>query len=250
MSANQNDQTFWDHLEVFRGTLIRSLSAVLVLSIAAFVFKDQLFGILFAPAKGDFILYRLLGVKLHEIKLINIELASQFIVHLEVSLVAGVVCAMPVIIVELYRFVAPALYEREKQYSVGLVLCGVLLFAAGVLLNYFIIFPFAFRFLAEYQVDPMVVNQISLRSYISTLLLLSLIMGVLFEMPVLAWFLGKMGILDAQTMGRYRRHALVGLLILSAVITPTGDAFTLLLVTVPLYALYEISIVVVRRCRC
>lgn len=244
--GQKEEMGFWDHLEVFRGTLIRSLSAIFILSIAAFFFKEPLFDILFAPAKSDFILYRILGLEPREVKFINIELASQFMVHLEVSLVAGLVCAMPVIVAEMYRFVAPALYEKERRYSVGLIAGGIFLFVAGVLLNYFIIFPFAFRFLAEYQVDPMVVNQISLGSYISTLLMLSLIMGVLFEMPVLAWFLGRLGLVDAAMMGRFRRHALVCLLILSAVITPTGDAVTLTLVTLPLYALYEVSIIVVR----
>lgn len=242
----KQEMGFWDHLEVFRGTLIRCLSAIFVLSVVAFFLKEPLFDILFAPAKSDFILYRIIGFEPCEVRFINIELASQFMVHLEVSLVTGVVCAMPLIIVELYRFVAPALYEKERRYSVGVLSGGVVLFVLGVLLNYFIIFPFAFRFLAEYQVDPMVVNQISLGSYVSTLLMLSLIMGVLFEMPVLAWFLGKIGVVDAAMMGRFRRHAFVGLLILSAVITPTGDAVTLMLVTLPLYALYEVSIFVVR----
>lgn len=246
--GQKEEMGFWDHLEVLRGTLIRSLSAIFVLSIVAFFLKEQLFNILFAPARSDFILYMILGIEPQEVCFINIELASQFMIHLEVSLVIGLVCAMPLIIVEFYRFVAPALYDNERRYSVGLIVGGIVLFVLGILLNYFIIFPFAFRFLVEYQVDPMVVNQISLGSYISTLLLLSLILGVLFEMPVLAWFLAMVGVIDAKMMGRFRRHAFVGLLILSAVITPTGDAVTLMLVTLPLYLLYEVSIVIVRRC--
>lgn len=246
--GQKEEMGFWDHLEVLRGTLIRSLSTIFVLSIVAFFLKEQLFNILFAPARSDFILYRILGIEPQEVCFINIELASQFMIHLEVSLVIGLVCAMPLIIVEFYRFVAPALYDNERRYSVGLIVGGIVLFVLGILLNYFIIFPITFRFLVEYQVDPMVVNQISLGSYISTLLLLSLILGVLFEMPVLAWFLAMVGVIDAKMMGRFRRHAFVGLLILSAVITPTGDAVTLMLVTLPLYLLYEVSIVIVRRC--
>ena len=155
----------------------------------------------------------------------------------------GCIVAFPYLLIQLYGFVAPALYRQEKRYSILLIFCGVLLFALGVLLNYFVIFPFAFRFLSTYQVQEAVINQIALRSYISTLLVLSLLMGILFEIPIVAY----LGIVDKPMMTQYRKHAFVVLCILAAVITPTADIFTLLLVTVPLYCLYEVSIWVVAR---
>jgi len=238
--------TFWDHLEVMRGGLLRIAAVWVVFSLVAFVMKDWLFGVVFAPSRSDFILYKVLGLGSFDVQFINTELTAQFMVHLEVAMMAGVVVAAPYIIVEAYRFIAPALYEKERQVSVGVTVGGVVLFFAGVVLNYFVIFPFAFRFLSLYQVQDVVVNQISLRSYVGTLVMMSIIMGVLFEIPVVAWILGKAGIITAAGMRKYRRHAIVALLIVAAVITPTGDAVTLMLVAVPLYALYEGSILLVR----
>lgn len=244
--SDERQMTFWDHLEVMRGGLLRSAAVWTVFSIAAFVMKDWLFQVVFAPSKAGFILYKVLRVDDFEVKFINTELAAQFMVHLEVAMMAGLVVAMPWIVVEAYRFVVPALYENERRISAGVTIGGLGLFFAGVLLNYFVIFPFAFRFLSLYQVDAVVVNQISLRSYVSTLMVMSIVMGVLFEMPVVAWILGKVGLLKAQSMRKYRRHAIVALLIVAAVITPTGDAVTLMLVAMPLYGLYELSILLVR----
>lgn len=247
MNSNQNELTFWDHLDLLRGTIIRCLAAVLVCSVATFCLKDWLFALLFAPSSNDFVIYRLLGTDPFDIRFINTELASQFMVHIEVSLLAGFVLASPYILFETYRFIAPGLYENERRHSVGITIFAVLLFITGVVLTYFIIFPFAFRFLATYQVNNLVVNQISLKSYISTLLILSLMMGLLFEMPVLALVLSRLGLISATVLRHYRRHAIVVLVILSAIITPTGDAFTLLLVSLPLYLLYEFSILIIKK---
>lgn len=238
---------FWGHLEVLRSALLRCVAVVAVAAAALFALREQLFAVLFAPASSSFITYRILGAPPFHVRFINTELARQFTVHLEVALMAGVVVAAPYILYELSRFVSPALTRAERRLSGGVVLSAAALFALGVLLNYFIIFPFAFRFLATYQVTGAVVNQISLSSYVGTLLSLSLWMGLMCEMPVLAWFLGRMGLIDARLLARYRRHAIVALLVVAAVITPTADAFTLLLVAVPLYGLYELSIAVVRR---
>lgn len=155
--------------------------------------------------------------------------------------------SFPYLIWQIYGFVSPALYPNEKRAAGSIIGFGTLLFFCGVALNYLIIFPFAFRFLSTYQVQAEVVNQIALSSYISTLLILSLMMGLLFEMPLVVWALGRAGLLTAGTLRHYRRHAVVILCILAAVITPTGDAFTLLLVTLPLYLLYEISILTLPR---
>lgn len=225
--------SFWDHLDELRTVLIRCVVVWLVCAAAMFCLRDYLFAFLFAPAPPD-------------AEFINIQLAAQFTTHLEVAALAGLVLAFPFILWQLYGFLAPALYPNEKRATVWIISAGTLLFVAGMALNYFVIFPFAFQFLSTYQVQPQVINQISLTSYVSTLLILSLCMGLLFEMPMVAWALAKAGLLHADTLRAYRRHALVGLMILAAVITPTGDAFTLLLVTLPLYILYETSILVIR----
>lgn len=261
MSQNNEDKmTFWEHVDVFRKGFVKCLIVWAVCSVGAFCFKDFLFSVLFAPSQSDFILYRgmcrlaeWIGINSlcpgdFEVQFINIELASQFMIHLEVALIAGIIVAFPYIIIQLYGFVAPALYEQERKYSIYLIFWGMVLFFMGVALNYFIIFPFAFRFLSSYQVQEAVINQISLKSYISTLLVLSLLLGILFEIPIVAYFLGKLGIITADQLQHYRKHAFVVLCILAAIITPTADIFTLLLVTLPLYLLFELSIIVVYRC--
>jgi len=225
--------SFWSHLDELRGALLKSLGAWLVASCAAFCFKEPLFAWLMKPlGPGQ--------------QLINIDVTAQFVTHVQVSLCIGFVAALPLIIAWLYGFVAPALYENEKRYSLLFIVSSVFLFAAGVALNYFLIFPLSFRFLSTYQVSPDVVNQISLNSYVSLLLVLSVMMGVLFEVPVVTWLLSRLGILKREHLKRYRRHVFVAILILAALITPTGDPFTLMLVTLPVYALYELSIWIIR----
>ena len=225
--------SFWDHLDELRSVLIKSLCAWLACSIAAFCCKDWLFAMLMRPlGEGQ--------------QLINIEVTAQFVTHMQVSMCIGLVLALPLIIWWLYGFITPALYTHEKRYSVTFLLCSVLLFAAGVALNYLIIFPVSFRFLSTYQVSEAVVNQISLGSYISLLLVLSIMMGLLFEVPILTWLLSKLGILKREHLKRFRGHVFVAILIIAAVITPTGDPFTLMLVTLPVYLLYELSIVIIR----
>ena len=258
--------SFWEHLDELRSVLIRCAVAWIVCAVAMFCLRDWLFAFLFAPAHADFITYRLLerlseaiqlstlnsqlstsfNSQLSTLNFINIHLAAQFTTHLEVAALAGFVLAFPFILWQLYGFVAPALYPNEKRAAGRIIAFGTLLFVVGMALNYLIIFPFAFRFLSTYQVQPEVINQISLNSYMSTLLILSLCMGLLFEIPIVAWALAKAGLLHANTLRKYRRHALVGLMILAAIITPTGDAFTLLIVTLPLYLLYETSILIIR----
>ena len=258
MSATEA-RSFWDHLEELRKVLFRCLVAWFIGAVLAFCFKDLLFRVLFAPSTGDFVSYRglcrlaqatgweSLCPGAFEARFINTELAAQFMTHIKVALWAGLILTFPFLLAQLYGFVVPALYENEQRYTMPLLLAGSLLFLAGVLLNYFIIFPFSFRFLSNYQVYSEVVNQIALSSYISTFVMLSLLMGLLFEIPIVNYFLAKMGLLTAETLKKYRRHAFVGIAIVAAVITPTGDAVTLMLVTLPIYLLYEASIVIVRK---
>ena len=153
--------------------------------------------------------------------------------------------AAPYIIFELYRFIAPGLYENERHYSTPLVVAAYAMFMIGILFSYFVLFPITFRFLAGYQVDSDVENLISLESYIDTLVFLSLAMGLVFEIPVLSWLLGRLGILHRQQMQQYRRHAIVAILVIAAIITPTSDAVTLAIVSLPMYLLYEGSILLV-----
>ncbi len=250
--------SFWDHLDELRSVLLKSLGVWAVAFVGAFCCKDRLFDLLFAPTQPDFITYRWLNsfncqlspftfhLSTFDCHFINTELTAPFVIHLQVAMAAGLVMAMPFIVYWLYGFIAPALYERERRYSVVLVLASVLLFGLGIALNYLLIFPVSFRFLGTYQVTPLVVNHISLSSYVSLFLVLTLLMGLLFEVPLLTWTLSKMGLLRKEQLCRYRRHVFVGILILAAVITPTGDPFTLMLVTLPVYLLYELSIALIR----
>lgn len=248
--------TFWDHLDELRGVIIKVIAVTVVFSIIAFFFKEELFAIVLAPKEADFITYRLLrqieahfsdsGMGTFSVSLINTGLAEQFIIHMKTALCAGVLCASPYILYQLFRFVSPALYTDEKRYAKGVVGSGYLMFIIGVLLSYYLIFPLTFRFLGTYQVASDVTNMISLDSYMSTLILLSLSMGLVFEMPVIVWLFGKMGLISREFMRKYRRHAIVIILIVAAIITPTSDIFTLLIVSFPMYLLYESSILLIK----
>lgn len=244
--------TFWEHLDELRGCLIRSLVAVLAAAVVAFCFKDFVFGLLLAPCNSDFFTYRLLGSVAEgflasDIELFNPELTRQFMVHLQVSLWAGLLVVAPYVLYLLFHFVAPALYQNEKRYVVASVGGGYLMFLLGMALNYCVVFPLTLRFLASYQVSESVGNIISLQSYISTFLTLGLLLGVAFELPILCWLLAKFGLLRAEVMRKGRRYAVVVILLVAALITPTGDALTLLLVAVPVILLYEVSIWIVAR---
>lgn len=250
--TNSDGLTFWDHLDELRLSFIRMIVAVLVCGTVAFCFKDFLFKIVLAPKNPEFLTYRffaLLGanVESFNIQLINTELAQQFIVHLKIALYAGALCISPYIIYTLFHFISPALYANEKKASIKAIGGGYVMFLLGVLLTYFLIFPLTFRFLGTYQVSEDVVNYISLSSYISTLLVLCLLMGIMFEIPIVCWLLARFGILKTDFMKHYRRHAIVAICILAAIITPTADAFTLGIVALPIYLLYEFSIGIVKR---
>jgi len=258
MSDNKpHEQTFWEHLDELRKVIFRSLAVVAVFVVVAFVCKEQLFNVLLAPSKSDFATYRFfcfLGQKTSlplcpenfTSQLINTQLASQFMIHLSMAFWAGVLAAFPYIVYQVFRFISPALYQTERKYSGRVIFFAVLLFALGILLNYFLIFPLSFRFLATYQADPTIPNMITLSSYIDTLTMLSLMIGLMTELPIVAWLLAKIGLLTDKVMRTYRRHIIVVLMILSAIITPTADAFTLLLVFFPIYFLYELSILIVK----
>ncbi len=248
--------TLWEHLEELRRVILRIVVAVAVAGVLVFCFKDWTFSILLAPKEWDFVTYRalerlmeLVGYDFrfapYHVRLISTDLSAQFMMHITASFVLGALVASPYIIYQLFSFVAPALYANERRYAVPVLGVMYALFVVGVLMNYFILFPVAFRFLGTYQVSPEIENTITLESYVTTFATLTFVMGLVFQLPVLVWILSKLGLVSASTLRHYRRHALVVIMIVSAVITPP-DIFTLILVTLPLYALYEASIRVIR----
>lgn len=256
MDTSSARGSFWEHLDVLRGVLLRIIVVAFLFGIVAFIFKDALFAFVLAPKSADFVTYRLIGRMCEalgveapaafHVQLINTGLAQQFMIHVKTAFCVGVLCASPYIVYQLFAFVAPGLYARERHYAITVATGGYVMFVIGVAVSYLIIFPLTFRFLGTYQVAGDVVNMIDIESYISTLLVMSLCMGVVFEIPVLSYLLALTGLLDAQFMCRYRRHAIVVILVAAAVITPTSDVFTLMIVSLPMWLLYEASIRIVR----
>lgn len=255
--------SFGSHLEVLRQMLIRIASVVALFSVVVFCFKDLTFRLLLAPKDSGFVTFRAIewlsdwvsrqtGLDLafrfdpYQIDLISTELSAQFMMHLTASVSLGALLASPYIIYEMFRFVAPALYADERRYTTALGVSCYVLFVLGVLLSYFVLSPLSFRFLGTYQVDATVHNTITLDSYITTFTSLTFTMGLVAQLPVVSWILAKAEWLRADLMSRYRRHALVVIMIAAAIITPP-DVFTLFLMTLPLYGLYELCILIVRR---
>lgn len=253
---DNNMLTFGGHLEVLRWMLFRIIGVTTVIAAVVFCFKDTTWEILLAPSEWDFCTYRWLehamnamGIGFHfneyHIQMIATDLSSQFMTHITTAVYLGLLGASPYILYELFWFISPALYENEKKYSGRVALTIYALFILGVLMSYFVLFPISFRFLGTYSVSSKVVSNITLDSYVSTFVSLTLIMGVVFQLPVIVFFLGKMGVVKAETLAKYRKHALIIIMIIAAIITPP-DLMTLVLVTIPLYLLYEVSIRVVK----
>ena len=240
------EMTFWDHLDVLRAVLIRTAIAVVVFGIIAFCMKEELFSIVLAPCSSDFITYKLLGAEAFRIHLMNTGLTEQFMIHMKTAIYVGMLVASPYILYELFHFISPGLYQNERHYAVWIVGAAYVMFLVGTLINYFVVFPLTVRFLGTYQVSPEVANMLTLQSYIDTLLGMCLVMGVVFELPVVCALMGRMGLLTDHFMATYRRHAVVAILVVAAIITPTTDVFTLFVVSLPIYLLYEISIQIVR----
>ena len=245
-----NDQsvgTFWDHLDVLRSCLFKIVLVTVGLSVVAFCFKEPMFRIVLWPCHPDFITFRLLGIHPDKVDLMNVGLTEQFMIHMKTSFYVGFLLASPYILYQIFAFVSPGLYENERKYAVKLVGGVYVMFMVGTALNYLAIFPMTVNFLGNYKVSEDVANMLTLQSYMDTLLMMNLVMGVVFELPMICWLLGKLGLINASWMRTYRRHAIVIILIASAIITPTGDAFTLSIVFLPIWLLYEVSILVVAR---
>lgn len=248
----ESTMSFWEHLDVLRGVLLRCASLAAVCAVVAFACGEALFDFVLAPAHDNFLIYRLFGLfgadndNFH-IALINTGLARQFLAHVTVAGYVGLIAASPYIVYALLRFVEPALYRRERRYAFWAVGGGYAMFLIGAAVSYLLIFPLTFRFLGTYQVSAEVPNFITLDSYLDTLTMLCLLMGVMFELPIVAVVLARLGLLNALQMRRLRRHAIVGILVATAIITPSGDIFTLCVTGLPIILLYELSIRLVAR---
>ena len=248
--------SFWDHLEVLRWALFRSACVLAVIMVGTFIAMPYIFDrFILAPTNNDFFTYRWLNtigrgiVRLSpdfDVQIININVASQFMTHISTSISLAAVIAFPYFLWEIWKFIEPALFDDEIRHLRPAFLGGTLMFYIGCAIGYTLVFPFTFRFLVEYNLSPNITNQINLQSYIDNFTMLILVMGIVFEMPLLAWLLSLFGILKKSFLREYKRHAVVVLLVAAAIITPSGDPFTLMLVFVPLYVLYELSILVVR----
>lgn len=257
-NKDNNLLTFGGHLEVLRQMLLRILSVAGIIAVVVFCFKDLTWEILLAPSEWTFCTYKFIEQCLHSVgfsdfrfeeyhvDLIATDLSSQFMTHISTALYIGALGASPYIVFELFRFISPALYESEKRYSVRITFIIYFLFLVGVLMSYFILFPISFRFLGTYSVAEKIHSTITLDSYVSTFTTLTLIMGLVFQLPVIAFAMSKMGFISSELLCSYRKHSFLLIMLMAAIITPP-DIMTLILVSIPLYLLYEISIKVVKK---
>ncbi len=244
--AQTGEMTFWDHLEELRSSLFRMLAVFGVAVVVLFFFKDFLFDdVILAPSKSDFFLYRLLGADF-SLTLVNIEVAAQFMIHMKITFICALIVTFPYLVYEVWRFVAPALYEKEKKAVRGAFLFASVLFYIGVAVGYAIVFPLMLNFFSGYHVSPDIPNTFSLSSYISMFTSMVMTFGIVFEFPTVALALSSLGLLTRDVLKSFRRHAICAVLIIAAIITPSGDPFSLLVVSVPLYVLYEFSILICR----
>lgn len=241
------EMTFWDHLEDLRKSIFRMLAVFMTVTIALFFFKEFLFeDVILAPSKSDFFLYRILGADV-SMSLVNIEVAAQFMIHMKVTFVVSLILVFPYFIYEVWRFISPALYRNEKRAVSGAFAFASALFYLGVAIGYTMLFPLMLNFFAGYQVSPDVPNNFALSSYISLLTSTVITFGIVFEFPTVVALLSGLGILTREGLKGFRRYALLIVVLLAAVITPSGDPFSLMVVSIPLYLLYEFSILVCKK---
>jgi len=254
------DSSFWEHLDVLRKYIIRSIAIVFIFSTVAFFYKEFMFDdVILAPANPHFPTYRLLcylgqrfsidGLCISSIplNLSNIELGGQFRYHIIISFVAGIIIAFPIIAWQLWLFIKPALESKEKKKVRGMVFYISTLFFSGVLFGYYVITPLTVNFLASYQLSPLIENRITISSYISNVTTLTFLMGLVFELPVLVYFLAKIGIITAAFLSKNRKWVIVIVFIIAGFITPSTDMFTQTIVALPLYALFELSLFITKR---
>lgn len=256
--------SFFQHLEALRWHLVRSGLAILVFAIVAFIYFDDIFAyIIMGPTHTDFFTYRMMCnmgnalqnmssffkadsfcVKSINVKLINTELAGQFNLQLNSSIMIGLIAGVPYLLYEIWRFIRPALHEKERKAASGFVFYSSFLFVLGVLFGYFIITPLSIRFLASYTVSSQIENMYSSDSFISSETMLTLLAGLVFQLPIVIYILASLGIVTPKFMRDKRRYAIIAVLVLAAIITPSPDALTMMIVALPLYVLFEFSILV------
>lgn len=259
MEEQSKEMTFLEHLEELRWHIIRSVIAIVTFSIIAFVFKHFIFDVLLlGPSKEDFWTNRILGIigdrfnmdlliNKKPLVLQNTAVAGQFVSHIKMSLVTGLTFGFPYMFYEFWLFIKPALYQNERKHATGAVFFITLLFILGITFGYFLIAPFSVSFLYNYQVSDMVRNIPTLGSYISLVTSIILVSGILFELPVLIYFLSRIGLVTPSFLKKYRKHAFIVILLIAGIITPTPDMFTQLMVSLPMVLLYEIGILLSRR---
>lgn len=256
----EREMSFWDHLEELRMVLFKMLATLIIGFVGFFIALPHIYdSVIMGPTKKGFITFELLQKMSGDsgilpdfisntdlsVRIININMASQFMTHMSLAFYLSLLFSFPILLYLLWQFVAPALYQEEKGSIRVAFLGGNILFVAGIAVGYFVVFPLTLRFLVDYQLSSLIENQLSLDSYISNFLFLIFMMGVAFELPLLCFVLSKLGLITRELFSRFRRHAIVVLIILAALITPTGDPFTLSVVFIPLYMLYELSAIVV-----
>ncbi|MDR3309118.1 MAG: twin-arginine translocase subunit TatC [Tannerella sp.] len=261
MSEHQEEMSFWDHLETLRWTLFRCVIALVVFTVGSFVFlKYQFDAVILAPCKSDFVLYKLMCKvtssvaflpdfcdESFKVDIVNIKLATQFFIHMSTSFWLAILLTFPYLMYEVWRFVSPALYTHEKRNVRWVFFFGTIMFFVGCAVGYFMVFPMTLRFLATYQLGEIIREQVSIESYMDTFFMMLFIMGIVFELPLLSWLLSQFGLITRSFFNRFRRHAIVILLIAAALITPSSDPFTLACVFFPLYGLYELSALFVKK---
>jgi sec-independent protein translocase protein TatC len=261
MSQQQEEMSFWDHLEALRWTLFRCVVALIVFTITGFVFMQYIFdAVILAPTRADFVLYRVLckltmSIPLmpdfcddtYLVKIFNVKLVSPFFISMSTAFWLALLITFPYLVYEVWKFIRPALYDYEKKNVRWAFFLGTIMFFIGCAVGYFFVFPMTLRFLATYNISDAIENQSSLESYIDMFIMLIFIMGIVFEMPLISWLFSKMGLLTRSFFNKYRHHAIAGLLIAAAFITPSSDPFTLGCVFFPLYGLYELSAFFVKK---
>ena len=262
MSERKDEMSFWDHLEELRWTFFHCIIALIVFTIVGLVFMPYLFDhVILAPARANFILFRFLCKvttaipflpdfcdDTYQVKFFNIGLGTEFFTYMSSSFYLALLLTFPYLVFEVWKFVRPALYENEKKNMRWVFSFGTVMFFIGCSVGYYLVFPMTVRFLATFQLSSFIQeSQSSLESYMGYFLALIFAMGVVFEMPLVAWLLSKLGLLKRSFFHKYRRHAIVGLMVLAAIITPSGDPFTLMCVFIPMYGLYELSAFFVKK---
>jgi len=255
----EGGMSFLDHLEALRWHLLRSVSAVLIFSVAAFIAKDFVFGVLIlGPSKVDFLTYRVLcdvgnyfgipALCINDLPFTiqSRQMTGQFSMHMTSSMVVGLIAAFPYLFYEVWRFISPGLYAKERNAARGAVFFVSFLFLSGALFGYYVLTPMSINFLANYQLDPSIANEFDITSYVSTLSMLVLASAIMFQLPVVVYFLSMSGLVTSKMLKSYRRHSIVVILIVSAIITPP-DVVSQLLIAMPILVLYEVGILIAKR---